>query len=110
MPYLPLIEYTRGGIVESVHNGAIAIADSQGRLMAGYGDASLVTFLRSSAKPFQTLPLIESGAAEAFALTPREIAITCGSHLGLDMHVETVASIQARIGATELTRGDKLGR
>lgn len=101
MPYLPLVEYTRGGIVESLHSGAIAVADTQGRLVASYGDPSLVSFLRSSAKPFQTLPLIESGAAEAFALTPREIAITCGSHLGLDMHVETVASIQARIGASE---------
>jgi L-asparaginase II len=101
MPYLPVVEYTRGGIVESLHNGAVAVADAQGRLVASYGDPSLVTFLRSSAKPFQTLPLIESGAAKAFALTPREIAITCGSHVGLDLHAETVASIQARIGASE---------
>ncbi|MEP7357458.1 MAG: asparaginase [Anaerolineales bacterium] len=101
MPYRPLVEYTRGGIVESVHAGALAVVDTHGRLVASYGDPGLVTFLRSSAKPFQTLPLIESGAAEAFALTPREIALTCASHLGLDMHVETAASLQARIGAHE---------
>jgi len=101
MPYRPLVEYTRGGIVESVHAGALAVVDAHGRLIASYGDPGLVTFLRSSAKPFQTLPLIESGAAEAFALTRREIAITCASHHGLDMHVDTVASIQARIGAGE---------
>ena len=100
-PYRPLVEYTRGGIVESFHAGAIAVVDAQGRLVASYGDPTAVVFLRSSAKPFQTLPLIESGAAEAFALPPREIALTCASHLGLDMHAETAASIQARIGASE---------
>jgi L-asparaginase II len=100
-PYQPLVEYTRGGIVESTHNGAIAVVDAQGRLVASYGDPIAVVFLRSSAKPFQTLPLIESGAAEAFALTQREIAFTCASHLGMDMHAEAAASIQARIGASE---------
>ena len=100
-PYQPLVEYTRGGIVESVHAGAIAVVDGQGRLLASAGDPTLVTFLRSSAKPFQTLPLIESGAAEAFALPAREVAFTCASHLGMDMHAEAAASIQARIGASE---------
>ena len=100
-PFRTLVEYTRGGIVESLHEGAIAIVDAHGRLVASCGDPSLVTFMRSSAKPFQTLPLIESGAAEAFALPPREVAFTCGSHLGLDMHAETAASLQARIGASE---------
>ena len=99
--YRPLVEYTRGGIVESVHTGAIAVVDAQGRLVAAYGDPSAVVFLRSSAKPFQTLPLLESGAAEAFALPQREIAFTCASHLGMDMHAEAAASIQARIGASE---------
>jgi len=100
-PYRTLVEYTRGGIVESIHAGAIAVVDTQGRLVASYGDPAQVVFLRSSAKPFQALPLIESGAAEAFALPPREIAFTCASHLGMDMHAEAAASIQARIGASE---------
>jgi len=100
-PYRTLVEYTRGGMVESIHAGAIAVVDVQGRLVASYGDPAAVVFLRSIAKPFQTLPLIESGAAEAFALPPREIALTCASHLGMDMHAETAASIQFRIGANE---------
>ena len=53
MPYRPLVEYTRGGIVESVHAGAIAVVDAQGRLIASYGDPGLVTFLRSSASRFR---------------------------------------------------------
>lgn len=101
MSYLPVLELTRGGIVESIHFGAIAVADAEGRLVASYGDPRAVTFLRSSAKPFQTLPLLESGGAERFGFTPREIALTCGSHLGLDMHADTVRAMQAKIGVSE---------
>jgi L-asparaginase II len=100
-PYIPLIEYTRGRMVESVHLGAVAVVDVEGRLVASAGDPRAVSFLRSSAKPFQTLPLVESGGAARFDLTPRELAVTCASHLGLDMHVETVSGLQRKIGVSE---------
>jgi L-asparaginase II len=101
MSYLPVVELTRGGIVESLHHGALAIADAEGRLIAAYGEPGIVTFLRSSAKPFQALPLVETGAAQAFDLPARELALVCASHRGLDMHAEVAARIQERIGATE---------
>lgn len=101
MPYLPLLEFTRGGIVESIHHGAIAVADVTGRLVAAYGDPDTVVYLRSSAKPFQALPFVEAGGPEHFGFTQREVAIMCASHLGLDMHVETVLGMQAKISATE---------
>jgi L-asparaginase II len=101
MAYLPLVELTRGGIVESLHAGALAIADNQGRLIASYGDPDAVTFLRSTAKPFQALATVETGAAAAYDLTPRELALTCASHKGMDMHAEVAASIQEKIGASE---------
>ncbi|MBL8057599.1 MAG: asparaginase [Anaerolineales bacterium] len=101
VPYAPLIEYTRGGLVESVHAGALAVADAAGRLVAAWGDPQAVVFLRSSAKPFQAVPLVESGAADAAGLTPRELALTCASHRGLDMHVAVVSAMQAKIGAGE---------
>jgi L-asparaginase II len=101
MSYLPVVELTRGGRVESLHHGAIAVVDTSGRLVASYGDPQVVTFLRSSAKPFQALPLVEDGAAERFGFTPREIAFTCASHMGMDMHVEVANAIQAKIGVTE---------
>ena len=59
--YQPIFEVTRGRIVESVHFGAAAVVDSGGRLLAWLGDPKTVTFLRSSAKPFQALPFIEHG-------------------------------------------------
>jgi L-asparaginase II len=99
--YQPILEVTRGGIVESVHHGAVAVADAAGRLVAWWGDPATITFLRSSAKPFQALPLLESGAADHYRLTPRQLAVICASHSGTDDHVRTVESIQAAVGVSE---------
>lgn len=99
--YQPVYELTRDGIVESVHYGAIAVADASGRLYASFGDPNLVTYLRSSAKPFQAIPLLESGAAEHYGFTPREIALACASHMGQDIHSEAVSVLQAKIGISE---------
>ena len=99
--YQPVFELTRGNIVESTHFGAVAAVDSTGRLLAWYGDPKLVTFLRSSAKPFQALPFIEHGGDQTFHLTSKEIAILCGSHAGTDEHVEVIKGIQAKVGVSE---------
>ena len=97
----PLFEVTRGNIVESVHYGSIAVVDSSGKLIASYGDPKTVAFLRSSAKPFQVLPFVERGGVEYFGFTPRELSISCASHEGSDLHVQTVEGIQKKIGVYE---------
>jgi L-asparaginase II len=100
-PYLPLLELTRGRIVESIHFGAIAVVDACGRTIASYGDPQAVTFLRSTAKPFQALPFIENGGQEHYHLSPREIALICASHSGTDEHVAVAQGMQAKTGVTE---------
>ncbi len=100
-PYTPLFALTRGQIVESIHFGAIAVCDAQGKLWWHAGDPDTVTFLRSTAKPFQALPFIEAGGAEHFGLTPREIALVCASHSGTDEHAAVAASIQRKAGVSE---------
>ena len=105
--YLPVIELTRGvsltdeQTLESVHFGAITAVDVKGQLFAWYGDPNTVTFLRSSAKPFQALPFIERGGHTAYNLTPREIALICASHSGTDEHVMVVRSIQEKAHVQE---------
>ena len=37
--YEPLVELTRGGIVESIHLGALAAVDSDGILLAAFGNS-----------------------------------------------------------------------
>ena len=97
----PLLEVTRGNIVESIHHGSIAVVDSNGNLIASYGDPQTVAFLRSSAKPFQAIPFVERGGVEHFGYTARELAITCASHEGSSLHVKTVAEMQKKIGIEE---------
>jgi len=99
--YQPVFEVTRGRIVESIHYGAAAVVDSSGRLLAWLGDPKTVTFLRSSAKPFQALPFIEGGGDQTFHLTSREVAILCGSHDGTDEQFEVIKGIQAKVGVQE---------
>jgi L-asparaginase II len=97
----PLLEITRGNIVESIHYGSIAVVDSNGKLISSYGDPKMVAFLRSSAKPFQALPFVEHGGVENFGLTQRELSILCASHEGSDLHVQTVEGIQEKVGIDE---------
>lgn len=88
----------RNNVIESIHRVAAAVVDSSGKLLCSVGDPNFVTFLRSSAKPFQAVPVVESGAAEAFGFTQQEIAIIAGSHNGEKKHVRVVQSILKKIG------------
>ena len=96
-----LVEITRGALVESVHRGAIAVADASGALRLALGDVTTPTYSRSSLKPMQAMVLVESGAAEAFGLSDEEIALACASHSGEPMHTERVAAWLARLGLSE---------
>lgn len=99
--YAPVVELTRGGIVECVHFGALAMVDADGKLLFSMGDPGLVTFPRSSMKPFQALPFIEMGGQQAFGLTDEEISIMCASHHGTDAHARVLASIHQKAGLNE---------
>jgi L-asparaginase II len=93
-----LVEVTRGPIVESSHVGAIAVADAEGHLLAWAGNPGTVAYYRSACKPILAVPLVESGAADHFGFTEREIAIISGSHGGEPIHVEAVLGILDKIG------------
>ncbi len=99
--HIPLFVLSRGNTDESIHFGSFAVSDAQGNLLYAVGDPDLVTFLRSTAKPFQALPFIASGGHKQFNLTEQEIALLCASHSGTDEHVTVAASIQRKVGVTE---------
>jgi L-asparaginase II len=96
-----LAEVTRGGIRESLHHGIVAVADSDGSIVASAGDPDHVAFFRSSAKPFQAIPLIESGAADRFGFSPAELALCCASHAGSREHQRQVAAMLVKLGLDE---------
>ncbi len=87
---------TRGGIVEARHE-VHAVAVSDGKVVAAAGDPAHLTYFRSSAKPFQALPLVRARPELADA----EIAIACASHLHRPDQLEAVRSLLERAGADE---------
>ena len=88
----------RGPYAESRHHLQCAVVDGQGTLVAGSARADLVTMFRSSAKPFQLLPLVERGHADRLGFVEEQLAVMAASHTGSRRHVELVTGILARLG------------
>jgi L-asparaginase II len=93
-----LAQTTRSGAVENEHQGSIAVADAEGRLVGWTGDPHARFYLRSSANPLQALSVVASGAYDALGITPKELAVCCASHSGSFEHQETVAGLLAKAG------------
>ena len=87
--------------MESCHRGAVAIADADGRVLLGLGDIERPIYPRSAVKALQAIPLIESGAADAFGLGQAELAIACASHSGDEAHIRAVRALLAKAGLDE---------
>jgi L-asparaginase II len=100
MQFVPLMEVTRGGMVECQHWGAVAVVDRDGRVLARVGDPYAVTFTRSTIKAFQALPFMQSGGARALGWGPADLALLCASHNGEPMHVEQVDHMLGTVNLT----------
>ena len=98
-----LVEVTRGNRVESRHTGAIVVVDADGKIAFALGDIEAAIFPRSACKAMQALPLLESGAADAYGFGNREIALACASHSAEPAHVELAASMLKAAGRGEET-------
>ncbi len=96
-----LAQVFRGGVVESVHYGSVAVVDSNGKLLYYSGNPEFVTFFRSASKPFQVLPLIEEGGVEKYGFASEEIAIMAGSHSGQPEHIAVIDRILQKVGISE---------
>lgn len=96
-----LVEVLRGAVVESAHRGAIAVFDADGKSFLEIGNTARPVFPRSAVKAIQALPLVESGAADAFGFGVRELALACASHSGEPAHVELALAMLAKAGLDE---------
>jgi L-asparaginase II len=86
----------RGGVVESRHR-VHAVRVEQGKTAESWGDPTLVTFMRSAAKPLQALPLVRSYET----LSDEEVAIACASHGAAPEQLEAVKLLLARSWSSE---------
>src|SRR5919199_755074 len=92
---------TRGSIIESRHRVHAAVVDARGCLVAGAGEPTLVTHSRSCAKPFQVMPLLESGGFDALGWGDDQLALACGSHGGEPEHVAICRAMLESMGLEE---------
>jgi L-asparaginase II len=94
----PLVEQHRGGLLECMHIGVVAVSDAQGRLLAHVGDPQWMGFTRSTLKPFQALPFLRAEGPQQLGYGREELAMLCSSHSGEPMHVARVDAMLARSG------------
>jgi L-asparaginase II len=93
-----LVAVERGPLVESIHRGDIAIVKANGEVVSSVGDIEKVIYARSSMKPMQAIPIIETGAADRFHFDDADLALACASHNGEKQHTERVTTILSRLG------------
>jgi L-asparaginase len=92
-----VVEVWRGEVVEATHL-VHAVAVAAGQIVDSSGNYALSTFFRSSAKPFQALPVVR----EQPDLSAAEIAVACASHLHRRAdQLEPVLRLLQRAGASE---------
>lgn len=83
--------------LESEHIVDVCVSDKTG-VIDVWGDIERLVIPRSAIKPIQVLPLLRSGAADAFSVTASEIALGAASHSGEPEHVAAVDAWLSRIG------------
>ncbi|KQS96369.1 MULTISPECIES: asparaginase [unclassified Rhizobium] len=93
-----LVEVTRGNLVESRHRGMVIAVDGDGKTVFSLGETDAGVFPRSACKAMQALPLMETGAADAYGFDNRALALACSSHNGEREHVELAAAMLAAAG------------
>lgn len=93
-----IVEVTRGAMVESRHRGAAVVMDAKGKAVHAWGEIERIVCPRSAIKPLQALAVVETGAAEAFAVTDAELALASASHGGQAEHTDAVLAWLERIG------------
>ncbi|HVX40164.1 MAG TPA: asparaginase [Gemmatimonadaceae bacterium] len=92
---------TRGAEIESRHRVHAAVVGADDSLIASARDTSLVSSWRSCAKPFQVMPLLESGGFDDLHWGDDQLALSCASHGGEPEHVALAERMLNDLGLEE---------
>lgn len=95
---VPMVEIWRGSLLESQHLGHAVVCDASGGIVASWGDPGAAIYPRSSSKMIQALPLLTTGAADRYGLTPEHLALACASHNGASIHTDRVSAWLDQLG------------
>lgn len=100
MDLIPLIELTRGGTLECLHFGAVAVVNTRGQVVAQAGNPDWLTFSRSTLKALQALPFLQADGPRQFGFSQAQVALLCASHNGEEQHVAVAQGMLDRAGLT----------
>jgi len=92
------VRVLRGQLTECIHHGHLVVVNEQGDILHSAGEPTYVTYARSTAKPLQAIPVIESGAADRYGFTEEELSLFCASHSGEEAHTITAFQVLNKIG------------
>ena len=87
MPPISVFIY-RGSIVESQHKALVLVKDVFNNSLFSTNNENQLIYPRSAIKIFQALPFINSNAHDLFNLSQENIAISCASHIGEQVHIK----------------------
>lgn len=96
-----IVEVLRGPVVESLHQVMIVVVNETGGLVNYWGNPHFLTVPRSSIKPLQALPFVESGALDKFSLSSQHLALACSSHGGEGDHISVLKSWMEKLPVQE---------
>ncbi|MEX1178687.1 MAG: asparaginase [Nitriliruptor sp.] len=98
-------------LVESRHHGHLVVVGADGEVLHALGDPDRITFVRSTAKPFQATACLELLDVSGPALGADEVAVAWASHRAEPIHLAAVRALLARSGRTpdELTCPPSVG-
>lgn len=97
----PTLVTYRGSVRENSHIAHVAVTDSTGHLLFASGDPERITLARSTAKPFQAVAILRTGAVQHFGLGRQHLALMCASHSSEPVHIRCARQIFDKIGKGE---------
>jgi len=99
---IPLsVEVLRGSVVESQHQVMAVVVDVNAVPIMYWGNMDYLTVPRSAIKLLQALPVVESGAADAFGFDDKQLCLICASHRGEKNHILGITEIMKKAGIRE---------
>ncbi|WP_374706793.1 asparaginase [Bacillus sp. J14TS2] len=96
-----LIEETRAGLLENIHDGLICGVSDQFETLYQVGDIEQYVYYRSAAKPIQAIPAFMTGVKEKYQLTDEEATLFTASQRGESYHIAALESLLGKIPVAE---------
>jgi L-asparaginase II len=95
------VDIGRGGWAESRHEVHAVLCSPDGSIITSWGDPDFSTIPRSAIKPFQSVPLIETGTADAGFFAPELIALSSASHGASERHLAWLDGLMHQLKVTD---------